>query len=160
MVTLGTGVAFVAVVLLSIVFAASLIAVPTVADSGKKSGPRLIVSPPQTQLNDRAALEQAKLKRELARTIAEEHPAKKPRTTTAPGAPVCAAFYAPWEEGGIDSLRANRTNLSHLMPQWVHLTSGGDDIDLESDFDPKITSLNLEVIQIAQQNGIKIFPIH
>ena len=159
MVTLGTGVAFVAVVLLSIVFAASLIAVPTVADSGKKSGPRLIVSPPQTQLNDRAALEQAKLKRELARTIAEEHPAKKPRTTTAPGAPVCAAFYAPWEEGGIDSLRANRTNLSHLMPQWVHLTSGGDDIDLESDFDPKITSLNLEVIQIAQQNGIKIFPM-
>lgn len=158
LVKVGTGIVFVAVIVLSFTFAASLIAVPSVATQGKKGAPRLILPSIKTRLDDQKAKEQAADKARLAKTIADESKVKR-RAITSPGAPICAAFYAPWEEGGIDSLRANKKNLSHVIPQWVHLTSSGDDIDVTTDFDPKITPYNLEVIKIAQENGIKVFPI-
>lgn len=153
--TLGTGIAFVSVLALSITFVISLLAVPTVAYGDKKA--RLIPTA-QSKLAYANALDQARLKKSLNQTIAFDKITKK-RAITGPGEPVCAAFYAPWQEEGLPSLRANKTKLTHIIPQWVHLTSNGDELDLTTDFDPKVTPYNLDVIQIAQENGIKIFPI-
>lgn len=61
---------------------------------------------------------------------------------------IVAAFYAPWQETGINSLRANAGRLTHVMPEWLHLSRRGDGLNL-SDWDPKITPRNLSVAAVA-----------
>lgn len=82
---------------------------------------------------------------------------KKPLSQA--GAPIVAAFYAPWQEAGLYSLRASSTKITHLMPQWLHLKADGHSVDYETDFDPIITPKNTEVMQIANDNGIRLLPV-
>ncbi|HEV8356260.1 MAG TPA: glycosyltransferase [Gemmatimonadales bacterium] len=85
---------------------------------------------------------------------------RTPETPThrAPSAPVVAAFYAPWNETGLYSLRAHAGKLTHLMPEWLHLSSTGDGLDL-SEWDPEAWPLNLEVVRIAREHAVAIHPM-
>ncbi len=76
--------------------------------------------------------------------------------TTSP--PIVAAFYAPWQETGLHSLRANADHLTHLLPAWLHLTPDGAAID-STDWDPRATPHNLDVLRIARQHGLMVMPV-
>ncbi len=71
---------------------------------------------------------------------------------------IVAAFYAPWQETGLHSLRANADNLTHLLPAWVHLRSDGAGLDFR-DWDLETTPHNREVLGVCRGNNINIVPI-
>ena len=75
---------------------------------------------------------------------------------SAPG--IVAAFYAPWQETGLHSLRANASHMTHLMPAWVHLQEDGRSLDFH-DWDPYTVPHNEDVIQIARSNNLNIVPV-
>lgn len=83
--------------------------------------------------------------------------ARRKRATLA-SAPVVAAFYATWQEGGVGSLRAFAPRLTHLMPTWLHLAADGTSLDT-SDFDPALNPKNREVLALARENGVRILPL-
>ncbi len=71
---------------------------------------------------------------------------------------IVAAFYAPWQETGLHSLRANATNITHLMPAWVHLREDANGLDFR-DWDPIAVPHNNDVLQIARSNNLNILPV-
>jgi cellulose synthase/poly-beta-1,6-N-acetylglucosamine synthase-like glycosyltransferase/peptidoglycan/xylan/chitin deacetylase (PgdA/CDA1 family)/spore germination protein YaaH len=75
-----------------------------------------------------------------------------------PAGAISAAFYATWQEEGLHSLRANAIHLTHLMPEWVHLASDGESLDLR-DWDPALVHLNKDVLQICRDHHLIVMPV-
>ena len=71
---------------------------------------------------------------------------------------VVAAFYAPWQETGLNSLRANAKNITHVLPSWVHLTGDGKGLDFR-DWYPDSVPHNNDVLKIARESNLKIVPV-
>ena len=71
---------------------------------------------------------------------------------------IVAAFYAPWQETGLHSLRANASRMTHLLPAWVHLQEDGSGLDFH-DWDPNTVPHNTDVIEIARSNNLNIVPV-
>jgi peptidoglycan-N-acetylglucosamine deacetylase len=93
----------------------------------------------------------------LKRIAADEHlEAKKPLPPEGNG--IVAAFYATWQETGLHSLRANASHITHLMPVWLALTGDGTGIDFR-DWDPALTPHNLDVLNIAHDHHIQLWPV-
>jgi cellulose synthase/poly-beta-1,6-N-acetylglucosamine synthase-like glycosyltransferase/peptidoglycan/xylan/chitin deacetylase (PgdA/CDA1 family)/spore germination protein YaaH len=84
--------------------------------------------------------------------------AAKPAPPPAGAGSVVAAFYVPWQETGLHSLRAHAKDLTHLMPEWLHVDRTGSRI-LTNDWNPELTPHNLDVVQIARAAGVRICPI-
>ena len=102
---------------------------------------------------------------ELLAHIVKEHERESRRRAAAArrGLPtragsVVAAFYGTWQETGLYSLRAHAHSLTHLMPEWVHLTPDGGALDLH-DFDPTLTPHNKDVLQIAADHDLAVMPV-
>ena len=72
--------------------------------------------------------------------------------------PIVAAFFAPWEEAGLNSFRAHADALTHLMPEWLHLGADGVTLELEST-DPRLISRDLDLLRLAQQRGIVVHAV-
>src|SRR5437764_6179718 len=90
-----------------------------------------------------AKKDRTKLLDAVARDNGRKHPAPPPKTSA-----IAAAFYAPWEETGLNSLRSNAGNLTHVLPSWVHLTDDGKGLDFR-DWYPDTVPHNIEVVNIA-----------
>jgi len=75
---------------------------------------------------------------------------------TGPG--IVAAFYAPWQETGLNSLNANASKMTHLLPAWVHLNEDGKTLDFH-DWDPATVPHNLEVLTTARANNLSVLPV-
>ncbi|MGA2091017.1 MAG: polysaccharide deacetylase family protein [Endomicrobiales bacterium] len=71
---------------------------------------------------------------------------------------IVAAFYAVWQETGLHSLQANAGNLTHLMPEWVHLSPDAMGLVL-NDWNPSVVPHNRDVEKVARQNNVAIIPI-
>jgi cellulose synthase/poly-beta-1,6-N-acetylglucosamine synthase-like glycosyltransferase/spore germination protein YaaH/peptidoglycan/xylan/chitin deacetylase (PgdA/CDA1 family) len=71
---------------------------------------------------------------------------------------IVAAFYAPWQETGLNSLRANAGNMTHVLPSWVHLTGDGKGLDFR-DWYPDSVPHNNDVVRIAREANLKIVPV-
>jgi cellulose synthase/poly-beta-1,6-N-acetylglucosamine synthase-like glycosyltransferase/spore germination protein YaaH/peptidoglycan/xylan/chitin deacetylase (PgdA/CDA1 family) len=71
---------------------------------------------------------------------------------------IVAAFYAPWQETGLHSLKANAGKMTHLFPAWLHLKADATGIDLY-DFDEKIVPHNTEVLKEARASHLNIIPV-
>lgn len=71
---------------------------------------------------------------------------------------IVAAFYTTWQETGLHSLRANADKITHLLPEWLHLSRDGGSLDLY-DWNPAIVPHNRDVLQIARQHGIEVMPV-
>jgi len=86
--------------------------------------------------------------------------AKNPRKVASPATThrVVAAFYATYEEAGYQSLQANAKRLTHLMPEFLHLSGDGSALDTYN-FDLDQNPKNVDVIRTARENGHKIEPI-
>ncbi len=71
---------------------------------------------------------------------------------------IIAGYYAPWEETGLNSLRANASKLNILFPTWLKLNKKGNAVDT-SDCDVGSSPHNLDVVQIARNNNVRIVPV-
>ncbi|GBC92319.1 Poly-beta-1,6-N-acetyl-D-glucosamine synthase [bacterium HR15] len=69
-----------------------------------------------------------------------------------------AAFYAPWQETGLHTLKANATHLTHLFPVWIALSPDGTRLDWSQSSLDRVP-LNREVLRIARQAGLQIHPV-
>ena len=94
--------------------------------------------------------------REIRR--AQEASKRKVQASAPPAEGIVAAFYAPWQETGLHSLRANAGHLTHVMPEWLHMDRSGGGLDT-SDWDPAVTPHNLDVVQIAREHHVQVHPI-
>lgn len=99
-------------------------------------------------------------RRELLEQVAKEQKAMLAKAAQPPinAANIVAAFYAPWQETGIHSLRANASHMTHMLPVWVHLREDASGLDFR-DWDFKTTPLNARVLQIARTNNLNIIPV-
>ncbi len=139
---------------ISILFAITVLVAPSLAQPLTGQKKHSFIPGLGTKFDRKFALARAKLATEIAK---EKGPSRGQRL--APGSPIMAAFYAPWQETGLFSLRANKDKITHLMPEWVHLNADGASLDFTSDFDPSITPHNTEVMRIASDEGIRVLPI-
>jgi len=98
----------------------------------------------------------AAIAKDRQRRLAQQ--AKGPISTAQTGSGIVAAFYAPWQETGLMSLRNNAPQMTHLLPVWVHLQPDANGLDLH-DWDPLLTPHNVEVVQVARQNNLNIVPV-
>jgi peptidoglycan-N-acetylglucosamine deacetylase len=89
----------------------------------------------------------------VARDNKRRRPAPPPQKSG-----IVAAFYAPWQETGLNSLRANAKNITHVLPSWVHLTGDGKGLDFR-DWYPDSVPHNNDVLKIARDNNLKIVPV-
>ncbi len=108
-------------------------------------------------------LQQFLLRRErlkLLTEIANEQKVRRARAALPPiqGGNIVAAFYAPWQETGLHSLRANANHMTHLLPAWVHLLENAKGLDFH-DWDPVLVPHNTEVLEIARSNNLNIVPV-
>ncbi len=108
-------------------------------------------------------LEQFLLKRDRQRLlsqIAQQQNVQRARAARPPieGGNIVAAFYAPWQETGLHSLRANAAHMTHLLPSWVHLQENAKGLDFH-DWDPLMVPHNKDVLDIARSNNLNIVPV-
>jgi peptidoglycan-N-acetylglucosamine deacetylase len=96
----------------------------------------------------------------LLNEIARDNKQRRAKAAQPPikGGPIVAAFYAPWQETGLHSLRANASHMTHILPAWVHLQQNARGIDYR-DWDPETVPHNKDVIDVARQNNLNIVPI-
>ena len=82
-------------------------------------------------------------RQKLLREVAKEHKVAAVHAALPPiKAPnIVAAFYAPWQETGLHSLRANAEHMTHIMPAWVHLSADAQSLDFR-DWDLTTTPHN------------------
>lgn len=139
---------------ISFLFALTVLISPSLSQPAQGQKKHSFIPGLETKVDRKFALARAKLATEIAKDKGPNRGAR-----TAPGTPIMAAFYAPWQETGLFSLRANKDKITHLMPEWVHLKDDGASLDFASDFDPSITPHNTEVMRIAADEGIRVLPI-
>lgn len=84
--------------------------------------------------------------------------AKGPISTAETGNGIVAAFYAPWQETGLMSLKQNASQMTHLLPVWVHLQQDANGLDFH-DWDPLLTPHNVEVVTVAREKNLNIIPV-
>ena len=64
------------------------------------------------------------------------HRERRPvRAVSTAGAPIAGAWFAPWEDGALDSFTRHAGDLTHVYPTWIELRDDGGDI-LTKDWDP------------------------
>jgi cellulose synthase/poly-beta-1,6-N-acetylglucosamine synthase-like glycosyltransferase/spore germination protein YaaH/peptidoglycan/xylan/chitin deacetylase (PgdA/CDA1 family) len=165
-----TGAGIVATGLVAVVavyFISSLLHFPLLPTMSGSSGGRGMEGRSPCPLNDRkiaASRARALLHRDqqalLREIAASRRPSfRRPSPISPEGsAQIVAAFYAPWQETGLHSLRANADRLTHVIPEWLHLTRDGAAID-SIDWDPRITPHNLDVVNIAREHHVAVHPI-
>lgn len=90
---------------------------------------------------------------QLKKLSAVPKPVVEPR-----GGAVRAAFYAPWQETGLYSLRAHASEINRLYSAWLHLSNQPGELDFR-DWDPDITPHNNDVLDIAKTTGLTIIPM-
>ncbi len=81
-----------------------------------------------------------------------------PQPAANPRGPIVAAFFAPWEEAGLNSFRAHADALTHLLPEWLHLGEDGESLEEEST-DPRLISRDLDLLRAARQRGIIVHAV-
>ncbi|MBS2040487.1 glycosyltransferase [bacterium] len=69
-----------------------------------------------------------------------------------------AAYYAPWQKSGLNSLKAHADSLTDLYPVWLHLEADGLRLNTE-DFRFDLNPHTLEVLNIASQHRIRVEPV-
>lgn len=151
-------------VMLTTIFVLSLLFVPVLPRVGwKTSDARHAPRAPVVHLPNR----QSKLRRHIlqrAREALFRQILQDERRLQASKPPVphvsriVAAFYTTWQETGLHSLRANADKITHLLPEWLHLSRDGRSLDLY-DWDPAIVPHNRDVLQIARRYGIEVMPV-
>lgn len=80
------------------------------------------------------------------------------RPTGAQPATISGAWFAPWEDGALDSFVRHAADLTHVYPTWIQLRPDGADI-LTTDWDPKHSATTAPLIAAARAEGVRIVPV-
>jgi cellulose synthase/poly-beta-1,6-N-acetylglucosamine synthase-like glycosyltransferase/spore germination protein YaaH/peptidoglycan/xylan/chitin deacetylase (PgdA/CDA1 family) len=101
----------------------------------------------------------ARAHRRLLASIRREEQARRARVAAIPPARrIVAAFYAPWQETGLHSLRAHADRMTHLLPAWLRLAPDGSRLDF-TDWDPLRTPHNVDVLRVAREHRLVVMPV-
>ncbi|MBS1724996.1 MAG: glycosyltransferase [Armatimonadetes bacterium] len=95
----------------------------------------------------------AQLKAEIGKRLGPRH--------TAPlrsEGRIVLAYFAPWEDTALASLRAHADSLTHLAPVWLTLNDTGTAVDF-SEFDPGQDPGQQKMLAIAREAGLRIVPV-
>ncbi len=92
----------------------------------------------------------------LKQLLTQAERAQRKRKSEAPGQPVLAGFYVNWDVQSLASLQAHKDQLTHVMPEWIHIGPGGKFVIEE---DHRIDALvePLEVMPTVSNYGEKGF---
>ncbi len=162
---LSWGAAIIAITLslATILFALTLVVSPFIPSTGSEpfsiSSPSLDKVKPPGHQKQLSTFLLRKAKRDLDREIDETKALAKYSLASkrAPESRVIAGFYSPWQETGVQALRANASKLTHLIPEWLHIGATGDSLEFQ-DFNFATSPENQEVIAIAREHKLKIIP--
>jgi cellulose synthase/poly-beta-1,6-N-acetylglucosamine synthase-like glycosyltransferase/spore germination protein YaaH/peptidoglycan/xylan/chitin deacetylase (PgdA/CDA1 family) len=124
-----------------------------------KRAVRNAVKLPQRQTREQQFLlkkDRDRLLRAYKRDLRLQHARAALPPVTGPG--IVAAFYAPWQETGLNALHANASKMTHLLPAWVHINEDGRTLDFH-DWDPATVPHNLDVLNEARTNNLSILPV-
>jgi hypothetical protein len=135
--------------ILATAFALSLAVVPLLPSATPKAIRRRIAESPI--LNHRHQTARAAL-------FAQRAHAPKAKAAVNTSSRLAIAFYAPWEEQGIESFRAHASKLHIVVPAWLRLSADGTSADT-SDFEPDQNPRSAELIEIARTNGVAVMPL-
>jgi peptidoglycan-N-acetylglucosamine deacetylase len=81
-----------------------------------------------------------------------------PATSAAgPQAALSGAYFAPWEDAGLDSFRVHAGELDVVYPTWLTLAKDGRDILAES-WDPETNETTRKLTEIARGHHVRIVP--
>src|SRR5436190_7680514 len=121
------------------------------------------ISQPFSRIHLKKRPERYLWKKERTKLLASLAQLNRQKTANAARPPiqtdnVVAAFYAPWQETGLNSLRENAGRMTHLLPSWVHLDDDGKSLDFH-DWDPAMVPHNNEVLSIAREHNLNIVPV-
>jgi poly-beta-1,6 N-acetyl-D-glucosamine synthase len=73
---------------------------------------------------------------------------------------IVAAFYAPWQETGVNSLRSNAPLMTHVLPIWVQLSENANGLDFRDwSMEQGLNPSNATVIDIAREHNLNIVPV-
>ena len=147
-------------------FILSLLAIPFVGASKENLAARvaklLPALPKREMARQRVAFERGHdaLLREVGREKRAQNALVPVQSIVQSGsnAPIVAAFYAPWQQTGLASFRAQAPHLTHVIPTWLSLNASGDGLDL-TDFNFGQNPGNRAVIQIAQRSHVAVCPL-
>jgi cellulose synthase/poly-beta-1,6-N-acetylglucosamine synthase-like glycosyltransferase/spore germination protein YaaH/peptidoglycan/xylan/chitin deacetylase (PgdA/CDA1 family) len=111
----------------------------------------------------RTRMEQFLARRDRDKLLRQIEKEQRPKVVKSAQPPIkadniVAAFYAPWQETGLHSFRANAKTMTHVLPAWVHLTEDAKGVDFR-DWDLTTTPKNEEVISIARASNLNIVPV-
>ncbi len=136
------------------IFVLSLLAIPAIP--GQASARRGNWIPGMPDAKNRRQPLTGKARKELMADVdrTKTHFRNPPKSVNR----IVAAFYAPYQETGINSLRTYVSALTHVIPEWLHLSRTGLSVD-EQDFDLSANPTNAEVIKLAREHGIRITPL-
>lgn len=78
--------------------------------------------------------------------------------------PIVAGFYVNWEETSLASAHRNIANITHLIPEWLHLKPGGQDAaSADPGTLPFVDSRDIrdlqDLIPFARQHSVPILPL-
>lgn len=93
----------------------------------------------------------------LLRHISVEDHRKKP-VSAGQDAAIAGAWFAPWEDGALDSFVRHAKNLTHVYPTWIQVRPDGQDI-LTSDWNPQTSPTTNALVAAARTNGVRIVPV-
>ena len=145
------------VFVLSLIFLPAFPPSPTVPENVRRG-----LGPGIPKLSERAQRMRhflfSRARHDLLRRIAVDEKERKVQAPPTPDNGIIAAFYATWQETGLHSLRANAGHITHLLPVWLAITADGGDIDYR-DWDPALTPHNLEVVNLAHDHHMQIWPV-
>lgn len=135
-------------------FVLSLLFLPALPHDQKKAPKSWVSLPDFSQIGGNRTT--SKVRRDLYNAVAKEQ--KKFKKPDKPPEHIVAAFYATWEETGIDSLNANASKLTHVIPAWLSLRKQDLGIDY-TQFDLQRYPRNKELISVAREHGLRITPM-
>src|SRR6185295_16465014 len=70
---------------------------------------------------------------------------------------IAGAYFPPWQEGALDSLRLHAASLTHIYPAWLQI--GPDGRTLRSvDWNPRTTPTTTPLLRIAKARHLRIVP--
>ncbi len=145
-------------------FIVSLLAAPFVQAPGiagqaatfRSRTPGSLIAPRRARIS-RHLVQQAR--NELAREIAKTRRSVALAAQQQRGDTIVAAFYVVWQGmNGLNDLLLNAEHLTHVIPEWLHLTRDGNGLDLR-DFDTVVVRGNAKVITVAHRFNLDIVPI-
>ncbi|MBI3438635.1 MAG: polysaccharide deacetylase family protein [Proteobacteria bacterium] len=140
---LGAWIVATAAVLLLVGFTTSLAIAPQILPVTSQSGLRLVHAP-------------AAIRHLRERRVTFDAP--RPRSQPLPAnARVIGAYFPPWQQGAIDSLRMHADGLTHVYPAWLQI--GPDGRSLRSaDWDPRTTPTTTPLMRISRAHHLRIVP--